>query len=662
MAELQREETQFLKTLVKGEERIGIALQVIKQSASLLQKELEKNSELSSAIGDLCARSSPSAFKAISKSALFSEKLGVVAEKQESVVNASQDLQDAVKKLSDLLSKTDLLLKIAESLKPMLQELKQAPKWLPSQFVQDFLVKNTEFFAAVDARKPFETVPGNLPSLFGTYAFTLYDTYGFPLELTQEIAAEQGISVDVEGFEVEMEKQRDRARKAHKSIDLLAQESIEQLAQSLEATEFLGYTDLQSRALIKALLVESTPVERAEVGSAVQIILEQTPFYAESGGQIGDRGYLSGKDLLVQIDDVQKEGNVFIHTGQVERGTLQTESMVNATIDRACRRRVQANHSATHLLQAALKLIVDESISQAGSLVAFDRFRFDFNLNRAVTSEELAQVEAQINTWVAESHLAEIAVMPIDQAKAKGATAMFGEKYGDEVRVIDFPGVSMELCGGTHVHNTAEIGAVKIISEAGISSGVRRIEAVAGPAILDYLQVRDGIVKDLSDRFKAQPEEILERVTKLQAELKATQKALDAAKNELALAKSDQLLAEAETVGDFKVLVANLGDLDPKVLQTAAERLGQKLGESAVVLASTPAEGKVSLVAAFSPQVIKAKGLKAGQFIGAIAKRCGGGGGGRPNLAQAGGRDASQLPEALSAAREALTEALQASQ
>ncbi|MGB0561276.1 MAG: alanine--tRNA ligase [Spirulinaceae cyanobacterium] len=493
----------------------------------------------------------------------------------------------------------------------------------------------------------------------GTDAFTLYDTYGFPLELTQEIAAEQGITVDVAGFEAEMTQQRQRARQAHETIDLLAQESIDELAQQLHPTDFLGYTDFQSRALVKAVLVEGKPVDYAEAGTAVQIILEQTPFYAESGGQVGDQGYLSGKDLLVRIEDVQKEGNIFVHYGQVERGSLQAETMVNATIDRACRRRVQANHSATHLLQAALKKIVDESVSQAGSLVAFDRFRFDFNLNRAVTPDELAQVEAQMNTWIAEAHEAEINVMPIAAAKAKGATAMFGEKYGDEVRVIDFPGVSMELCGGTHVGNTAEIGAVKIIGESGISSGVRRIEAVAGPAILDYLQVRDQIVRELGDRFKAQPEEVLDRVTKLQTELKTSQKELAAAKNELALLKSEQLIDEAETVGEFKLLVANLGDLDPKALMTAAERLGQKLGESAVVLASTPAEGKVSLVAAFSPEVVKGKQLKAGQFIGAIAKRCGGGGGGRPNLAQAGGRDASQLPQALEQAKAELTAALE---
>jgi len=235
---------------------------------------------------------------------------------------------------------------------------------------------------------------------------------------------------------------------------------------------------------------------------------------------------------------------------------------------------------------------------------------------------------------------------------------MFGEKYADDVRVIDFPGVSMELCGGTHVHNTAEIGVFKIISETGISSGVRRIEAVAGGAILDYLNVRDQVVKELSNTFKIKPEEISDRVNNLQEELRAAQRELEAAKQELAVSKSDSLLSQAETVGDYQLLVANMGDMDAKSLQSAAERLQQKLGQAAVVVASIPSEGKVSLVAAFSDQVIKEKQLQAGKFIGGIAKICGGGGGGRPNLAQAGGRDSSKLDEALDTAKQQLTEGL----
>ncbi|TVR06878.1 MAG: alanine--tRNA ligase, partial [Phormidium sp. GEM2.Bin31] len=495
-----------------------------------------------------------------------------------------------------------------------------------------------------------EILATNPQQISGEDAFTLYDTYGFPLELTQEIAEEQGIGVDIDGFEVEMERQRDRARAAHETIDLTVQGSLDELAEHLHPTAFLGYTDNQANVQVTAVLVEGHRVESAEAGETVQVVLDRTPFYAESGGQIGDRGYLSGETLVVRIEDVKKEGNIFIHFGRIERGTLNLGDTVTAQIDRACRRRAQANHSATHLLQAALKQLVDESVSQAGSLVAFDRLRFDFNCPRALTSEDVQQVEDLVNTWIAEAHGAQVAEMPLEDAKRKGAVAMFGEKYADVVRVIDFPGVSMELCGGTHVSNTAEIGAFKIISESGISSGVRRIEAVSGPAVLDYLNSRDGVVKELCDRFKVKPEEVGDRVTSLQEELKAAQKQLAALNAELAVAKSDQLLSGAESVGEFKVLVANLGTADSKSLQTAAERLQQKLGDAAVVLGGIPSEGKVSLVAAFSPAVNQ-KGVQAGKFIGGIAKLCGGGGGGRPNLAQAGGRDASQLPAALEAAK-----------
>jgi alanyl-tRNA synthetase len=492
----------------------------------------------------------------------------------------------------------------------------------------------------------------------GIDAFTLYDTYGFPLELTQEIAEENNLTIDVDGFEVEMEKQRQRSRDAHETIDLTVQGSIDKLAERIHATEFLGYIEPKSTAIVEAILVEGKTTEFAEVGTKVQIILDRTPFYAESGGQIGDKGYLTGDNLVVRIEDVKKESDFFVHFGRIDRGNIKLGDTINAQIDRSCRRRAQANHTATHLLQAALKKIVDDSISQAGSLVDFDRLRFDFNCPRAITPEELQQIEDTINTWIAEAHDTHISVMPIAEAKTKGAIAMFGEKYGDEVRVIDVPGVSMELCGGTHVSNTAEIGLFKIISEAGISSGVRRIEAVAGTAVLEYLNVRDKVVKDLSDRFKVKPEEIPDRITNLQAELKASQKELETVKSELAIALSDQLLSQAESIGELKILVANLGDVDANSLMKAAERLQQKLGESAVVLGSIPEDGKVSLVAAFSQKVIKEKQLQAGKFIGGIAKICGGGGGGRPNLAQAGGKDSSKLKEALDVAKMQLTEGL----
>jgi len=496
---------------------------------------------------------------------------------------------------------------------------------------------------------------GEKGRISGHDAFVLYDTFGFPLELTQEVAEEKGLTVDVEGFAAEMEQQRQRSQAAHETIDLTVQGRLDTLAETLDQTEFLGYSQVATPAEVQVLLVEGQSVATASAG-AVQIILNQTPFYAESGGQIGDRGYLSGNETLVRIEDVQKRGSLFVHYGQIERGSLKVGDRVTAQIDLACRRRAQANHTATHLLQAALRQIVDENIAQAGSMVSFDRLRFDFNLPRAVTPEELQNIEAQINTWIAEGHRAEVEVMAIAAAKDKGAIAMFGEKYGDQVRVIDFPGVSMELCGGTHVANTAEIGLFKLISESGVAAGIRRIEAVAGLAALEYLSLRDKVVRELSDRFKAKPEELTERVTALQTELKNTQKQLETVRGELALAKSDQLLSQAEAIGSFKVLVASLAEVDAESLKTVAERLLQKVGEGAIVLGSGEAD-KVNLVAAFSPGVNQ-KGLQAGKFIGAIAKLCGGGGGGRPNLAQAGGKDASKLPDALAVAQTQLRDSL----
>ena len=495
----------------------------------------------------------------------------------------------------------------------------------------------------------------------GQDAFTLYDTYGFPLELTQEIAEERGITVDLDGFEAAMKEQQTRAKDARQTIDLTVQGSLDKLAETIQGTEFVGYAELSSLAEVEVILVDGKSVEEAAAGTEVQAVLNQTPFYAESGGQIGDKGYLktgdNGDGLLVRVDDVKKESDFFVHFGLVERGTLRVGDSITAKIDNSGRRRIQANHTATHLLQSALRKIVDDSISQAGSLVSSERLRFDFNSPRAVTPEELQKIEDLVNSWIAEAHAAVVAEMPIAQAREKGATAMFGEKYGDVVRVIDFPGVSMELCGGTHVSNTAEIGLFKIVSEAGVAAGTRRIEAVSGQAVLDYLNVRDKVVRDLGDRFKAKPEELPNRITNLQNELKDTQKHLAAVKSELAIAKSDQLLSAAEEIGEFKIIVAQLGDVDTEALKTAAERLQQKLGNAAVVLASIPEPDKVSLVAAFSPEVNK-KGLQAGKFIGGIAQICGGKGGGRQNLAQAGGRDASKLQSALESARNLLLEGL----
>jgi len=513
------------------------------------------------------------------------------------------------------------------------------------------LERGEKLLAEVLAAKPTQ--------ISGEQAFELYDTYGFPLELTEEIAEEQGLTVDLAGFEAAMEAQRLRAKAAAVSIDLTLQGAIDQVTAAAAATAFKGYEALEHPSCVLALVVNGEPAERAVAGDAVQLVLDSTPFYGEGGGQVGDRGVLCGQGddgagVIVAIDGVSRNRSVFVHSGRIERGSLAVGELVNAQVDRACRRRAQANHTATHLLQAALKQVVDPGIGQAGSLVTFDRLRFDFHCPRAVTAAELEQIEELINGWIADAHRLEVQEMAIEAAKAAGAVAMFGEKYADVVRVVDVPGVSMELCGGTHVANTAEIGLFKIVSEGGVAAGIRRIEAVAGPAVLAYLNERDVVVKQLGERFKAQPGEIVERVAQLTDELKATGKALAAARAELALAKAAALAAQAEFVGEFQLLVARLDGVEGAGLQSAAQGLADQLGDGAAVVLGglpDPADlGKVILVAAFGKAVIAA-GPKAGAFIGAVAKACGGGGGGRPNLAQAGGRDGAALDGALEQAR-----------
>ncbi|MFT5339593.1 MAG: alanyl-tRNA synthetase [Cyanobium sp.] len=511
------------------------------------------------------------------------------------------------------------------------------------------LERGEKLLAEVLAAKPNQ--------ISGAQAFELYDTYGFPLELTEEIAEEHGLTVDLAGFEAAMEAQRQRAKAAAVSIDLTLQGAIEQMAAAAEATAFKGYEALEHPCCVLALVVNGEPAERAGAGDSVQLVLDSTPFYGEGGGQVGDRGVLSGDGVIVSIEGVSRNRSVFVHSGHIERGSLAIGALVTARVDGACRRRAQANHTATHLLQAALKQIVDPAIGQAGSLVDFDRLRFDFHCPRAVTPAELEQIEALINGWISEAHTLQVAEMAIEQAKAAGAVAMFGEKYADVVRVVDVPGVSMELCGGTHVANTAEIGLFKIVSESGVAAGIRRIEAVAGPAVLAYLKERDAVVKPLAERFKAQPGEIVERVAALADELKATQKALAAARSELASAKAGALVHKAEPFGDYRLLVSRLDGVDGAGLQNAAQGLADQLGDgAAVVLGGLPDPAdlaKVILVAAFGAAVVAA-GPKAGAFIGGVAKACGGGGGGRHNLAQAGGRDGAALDGALVQAREEL--------
>eukprot|EP00457_Paulinella_chromatophora_P001811 gb/GEZN01001813.1/.p1 GENE.gb/GEZN01001813.1/~~gb/GEZN01001813.1/.p1 ORF type:complete len:560 (+),score=20.02 gb/GEZN01001813.1/:323-2002(+) len=497
----------------------------------------------------------------------------------------------------------------------------------------------------------------------GEQAFELYDTYGFPLELTQEITQEHGRTVDVAGFEVAMKAQRQRAKEAIVTIDPTLRSTIEGIAESIKPTLFFGYEVLDRSCQVVALIVKDELVQEASTGDVVKVILDGTPFYGESGGQVGDRGMLLGSEtektsLIVIIENVSRNQGLFIHSGRIKKGTLRIGDLVIAKVDTHLRRRAQAHHTATHLLQSALKQLVDASISQAGSLVDFDRLRFDFSYPGAISLEKLEKIENLINDWINEIHRVEVTEMKLEQAKVNGAIAMFGEKYGAYVRVVNIPNVSMELCGGTHVSNTGEIGLFKIISETGVASGIRRIEAIAGTAVLPYLNDRDRLVKELGDHFKAPPSEVMVRVIALQDELKTTNKALLTARSELISAKSAILASQVELVGDFQILVSSFTGVQAALLSTAAKQLQEQLGDNtAVLLGSILEEGKVSFVAAFGKDVVQ-RGLNAGKVVNHIAKLCGGGGGGRANLAQAGGRNLKSFESALKIAKSELVSLL----
>ena len=495
----------------------------------------------------------------------------------------------------------------------------------------------------------------------GDQAFELYDTYGFPLELTEEIANEKGISVDVKGFEDEMAKQRKRAKDASISVDLTEEGSIEREIVLFQETAFNGYETLETAAKVLGIFKNKELVQEAVEGEMIKIIFDKTSFYAESGGQVGDQGLLTSKECEVSIQTVRKKNNIFIHFGKVKKGILKVDSCVNMRVSPSFRSRTNSNHTATHLLQSALKLFIDSSVSQRGSLVASDRLRFDFNAPKPLTQKQLQDVEVRINQWINEDHPIQIKTMPIKEALEAGALAMFGEKYGEVVRVVDVPGVSMELCGGTHVTSTSQLGTFKIINETGIASGIRRVEAIAGQSVLDYLNERDSVVNELSKVFKVQSCEIVDRVSTLQLDLKNKTKELIKVKNELALAKALSLANYAKPVGKTQLLIRRLDGVDGSGLQSAASSLIDHLGKyAAVVLAGIPnneISNKLVFVAAFSPDLVL-DGLHAGNFISGVAKLCGGGGGGRPNLAQAGGNQPQSLDLALEKANVELIERL----
>ena len=505
-----------------------------------------------------------------------------------------------------------------------------------------------------------ELISSGQKLISGFKAFELYDTYGFPLELTVEIAEENSISVDVKGFEEEMNAQKERAKAASSNIDLTLEGSLEREIDLFNKTVFNGYDSLLSEAEIKGIFLDSILVKQASEGQKVLIVLDQTTFYGESGGQVGDIGTIFSKDVEVLVDNVIRKKNVFLHYGTIKKGILTIGQKVKTNVSSSNRAKAAANHTATHLLQSALKSVVNESVGQKGSLVAFNKLRFDFNSSNPISKDQISKIETLVNSWIMENHALEIKNMSKSEALEKGAVAMFGEKYDDEVRVVNVPGVSMELCGGTHVKTTSELGSFKIISEEGISAGVRRIEALSGQSALDYFSDRNALVNQLSDLLKANPNQLFERVNNLQAELINKNKEIQKMKDEIAYFKYSSIKSSAEIVNSFSILVNQIDGLDGNSLQSAALNLTSHLGNKAIVILGgipNPENRKLLFVVSLGDDAVKI-GLHAGKLINEIARICSGGGGGKPNFAQAGAKDIDKLSDALDYAKNYLQKTL----
>lgn len=489
-----------------------------------------------------------------------------------------------------------------------------------------------------------EKLPGK--RIPGEVVFKLYDTYGFPMDLTRDIARERGLSLDEPGFERAMEEQRERARAAghFAEADIMPAE----LAAELEPAQFLGYEqDSVDGARVLAMLVEGQPANIIEAGQEAVLIVDRTPFYAESGGQVGDIGFFEHSDARFEVSDTRYVGGIFHgHFGRLTQGTLKSGEQVSGSIDRARRTDIVRHHSATHLLHSALREVLGKHVQQKGSLVAPDRLRFDFSHPQPVSREELAAIEQRVNEQVQANVKAEIRQMSFDQAIEAGALAFFDEKYGDDVRVLRFGDFSMELCGGTHVERMGDIGLFKIIYESGVSAGVRRIEAVAGKPAIDWLQTLENTVRQVSGRLKTSPEKLTERVDQLIERSRSLEKELDRLKGQLASAAGSDLASRAVDIGGIRLIAAQLDGADANSLRDTVDQLKNKLGSAVVVLGATAgSNNSVRLVAGVSKDLTDT--VRAGEVVNHVAAQVGGKGGGRPDFAQAGGRDAKALPAAL---------------
>lgn len=480
----------------------------------------------------------------------------------------------------------------------------------------------------------------------GSDAFRLYDTYGFPLDLTQDIARERDLTVDIAGFDAAMEQQRETARAAGKfggGVTLPAE-----LVATLTPTAFLGYDRLQAGDLtVLALLKEGRPVQSASAGDAVIVITNQTPFYAESGGQVGDTGVMTGNGVRLAVEDTQKfAGQFHGHVGTLTEGDLKVGDVLAGEVDGERRGATILNHSATHLLHAALREVLGTHVQQKGSLVAPDRLRFDFSHFQPISAEELAVIERKVNQQVRANNVAEVHSMGMQEALDFGAMALFGEKYGEQVRVLKMGDYSTELCGGTHVKRTGDIGLFKITSEGGVSAGVRRIEAVTGQGALDYVDAEEARLSEAAELLGGSAADVVEKIRALGQRQKQLERELEAVKAKVAAGATADLSSQAVEVAGVKVLAARLEGFDAKALRDAVDRLKQQLGDAVIVLAGAQ-DGKAALVAGVNGSATGR--VKAGELLSHIAGQIGGKGGGRPDLAQGGGEDGPALATALAA-------------
>jgi alanyl-tRNA synthetase len=474
----------------------------------------------------------------------------------------------------------------------------------------------------------------------GETVFKLYDTYGFPKDLTADIAREHEFSIDHEGFEVAMAEQRKRAQEASR---FTAADTID-LALDKE-TRFSGYERLEEQAQIVALLKDGEPVEVLEQGEKGMVFLDHTPFYAESGGQVGDMGILEGGGVLFEVNDTRKQsGELFAHIGKLEEGRLKVGDQINAQVNAYTRQATALNHSATHLLHAALRQVLGEHVAQKGSQVDADRLRFDFSHFEPISREQLQTIEQLVNEQIRYNHRVKTDMMSLEEAKNSGAMALFGEKYAEQVRVLSMGDFSTELCGGTHVNAVGDIGLCKIISETGIAAGIRRLEAVTGQRAIEWMEADEERVQRVAELIKSGRDDIEDKVTQILERNRKLEKELEQLKAKLASAAGSDLAASAVTIGEVKVLAANLDGTDPKSLRETMDQLKNKLG-SAVILLTTVAGGKVSLVAGVTKDLTAS--MKAGDLVKLAAEQVGGKGGGRPDMAQAGGSNPDAIPKAL---------------